>query len=108
MRTCCPSCSSEVFVKNGFSRYGDQNHRCLECGRQFVLDPQNKIISDETKDMVRKLMLEKLSLQGICRVTNVSQNVQVPPDSLGLILERLEADELWSFVGKKKNQVWIW
>ena len=26
----------------------------------------------------------------------------------GLILERLEADELWSFVGKKKNQVWIW
>jgi IS1 family transposase/DNA-directed RNA polymerase subunit RPC12/RpoP len=126
MRTCCPSCNSEIFVKNGFSRHGDQNHRCLECGRQFVLDPQNKIISDETRDMVRKLLLEKLSLQGICRVTNVSQkwlldfikqeyartprdlNVQVPPDSLGLVLERLEADELWSFVGKKKNQVWIW
>jgi insertion element IS1 protein InsB len=126
MRTCCPSCSSAAFVKNGFNRHGDQNHRCIECRRQFVLDPQNKIISDETKDMVRKLLLEKLSLQGICRVTNVSQkwlldfikqeyasiprnlNVQVPPNSLGLILERLEADELWSFVGKKKNRVWIW
>ena len=35
-------------------------------------------------------------------------NVRVPPESTGLILERLEADELWSFVGKKKNQVWIW
>jgi len=126
MHICCPSCSSEVCVKNGFNRHGDQNHRCLECGRQFVLDPHNKIISDKTKDMVCKLLLEKLSLQGICRVTNVSQkwlldfikqeyartprdlNVQVPPDSLGLIIERLEADELWSFVGKKKNQVWIW
>ena len=117
MRTCCPSCNSAAFVKNGFNRHGDQNHRCIECRRQFVLDPQNKIISDETKDMVRKLLLEKLSLQGICRITNVSQkwlldfikqeyastprnlNVQVPPNSLGLILERLEADELWSLIG---------
>jgi len=35
-------------------------------------------------------------------------NVRVLPGSAGLILERVEADELWSFVGKKKNQVWIW
>lgn len=35
-------------------------------------------------------------------------NVTVPPDSLGLILEHLEADELWSFVGSKKNRIWIW
>jgi hypothetical protein len=34
-------------------------------------------------------------------------NVQVPPESTGLVLKRLEADELWSFVGKKKNLVWI-
>jgi len=54
MHTCCPSCNSAAFVKNGFNRHGDQNHRCMECRRQFVLDPQNKIISDETKDMVRK------------------------------------------------------
>lgn len=89
-------------------------------------DPQNSAISDATKELIRKLLLEKISLTGICRVTNVSQkwlldfikeeyarvpkdlSVQVPPDSLGLILERLEADELWSFVKKKKNQVWIW
>ncbi len=35
-------------------------------------------------------------------------NVQFPPESTGLVLERIEADELWSFVGKKKNQVGIW
>lgn len=35
-------------------------------------------------------------------------NIQVPPESTGLILERLEADDLWSFVETKKCQVWIW
>ena len=126
MRTCCPSCGSIAFIRNGINQHGDQNHKCLECGRQFVLNPQNKIISDETKDLVRRLLLEKLSLRGICRSAQVSQgwlfnfikqeydqiprdlNVRVPPECTGLILERLEADELWSFVGKKKNRVWIW
>lgn len=126
MRTCCPSCGSAAFKKNGINQHGDQNHKCLVCSRQFVLDPQNKIISEETKDLIRSLLLEKLSLRGICRVVKVSQpwllnfireeyarvprdlNVKVPPESTGLILERVEADELWSFVGRKKNQVWIW
>ena len=126
MLTCCPSCGSNAFKKNGINQHGDQNHKCLVCHRQFVLEPQNKIISDETKSLVRRLLLEKLSLRGICRAAQVSQpwllnfiqqeyaqvpqnlNVRVPPESTGLILERLEADELWSFVGKKKNQVWVW
>jgi insertion element IS1 protein InsB len=126
MRTCCPSCGSLAFVRNGINQHGDQNHKCRECNRQFVLNPQNKIITKETKDLIRKLFLERMSLRGICRATGVSQtwllnfvkqeyekaprdlNVQTPHKSTGLILERLEADELWSFVGKKKNQVWIW
>jgi transposase-like protein len=125
MRTCCPSCGSLAFIRNGINQHGDQNHKCIECHRQFVLDPQNKIISDETKSLVGRLLLEKLSLRGISRVAQVSQpwllnfiktGIRecasrpecVPPESTGLILERLEADELWSFVGAKKNQVWTW
>ena len=122
----CPACDSIATKRNGINRHGNQNHKCLDCSRQFVLDPQNKIISEETKELVRSLLLERLSLRGICRVTKVSLswllnfvkaeydktprdlNITVPPDSLGLILERVEADELWSFVGKKKNRVWIW
>lgn len=31
----CPDCGSDSFKKNGFTRHGKQNYRCLDCGRQF-------------------------------------------------------------------------
>ncbi|MGH2611747.1 MAG: IS1/IS1595 family N-terminal zinc-binding domain-containing protein [Rhabdochlamydiaceae bacterium] len=33
----CPSCSSSLIKKNGHLPNRQQNHRCLACGRQFVL-----------------------------------------------------------------------
>lgn len=36
-------------------------------------DPQNKIIAQATKDLIDKLLLEKLPLAGIARVTGVSE-----------------------------------
>ncbi len=69
----CPTCNSENVVKNGFIHNGKQNHRCNDCGRQFVEDPQNKVISDETKVLVDKLLLEKIPLAGIARVVDVSE-----------------------------------
>jgi len=38
--TTCPQCDSKAFKKNGFTRHGKQNHRCLECGRQFSSEPE--------------------------------------------------------------------
>ena len=35
MEITCPACESNVVKKNGFTRHGKQNHRCLDCGRQF-------------------------------------------------------------------------
>ncbi len=69
----CPSCASKQIVKNGCIHNGKQNHRCKDCGRQFVEDPQNKIISEATKDLIDKLLLEKLPLAGIARVAEVSE-----------------------------------
>ena len=69
----CPHCSSEQIVRNGRIHNGKQNHRCKDCGRQFVRDPQNKIISQETKELIDKLLLEKLPLTGIARVAKVSE-----------------------------------
>lgn len=70
---CCPSCTSQNVVKNGKIHNGKQNHKCKDCGRQFVKDPQNKVIDDATKVLIDKLLLEKLPLAGIARVVNVSE-----------------------------------
>jgi hypothetical protein len=35
--------------------------------------PQNKVIEQATKDLIDKLLLERLSLAGIARVTGVSE-----------------------------------
>ena len=42
-------------------------------GRQFVQDPQNKPIDQVTKNLIDKLLLERLSLAGIARVTEFSE-----------------------------------
>jgi insertion element IS1 protein InsB len=69
----CPSCESKHVVKNGRIHNGKQNYRCWECGRQFVQDPQNTLIDQATKDLIDKLLLERLSLAGIARVTEGSE-----------------------------------
>lgn len=51
---------------------GKQNHKCNDCSRQFVKDPQNKIIDDATKPLIDKLLLKKMPLAGIARVVDVS------------------------------------
>jgi len=40
MNNSCPQCGSIAFKRNGYTRHGKQNHRCLDCGRQFSLEPQ--------------------------------------------------------------------
>ena len=69
----CPDCGSSNIVKNGKIHNGKQNHKCKACSRQFVQDPQNKIIDDATKHLIDKLLLEKISLAGIVRVMEVSE-----------------------------------
>lgn len=48
MKISCPRCDSSAIRKNGSTHSGKQKYECLSCGKQFVEDPQNKIIPDET------------------------------------------------------------
>jgi len=69
----CPACNSTHVVKNGKIHNGKQNFKCRQCGRQFVQDPQNKIIDEAAKILIDKLLLEKIPLAGIARVAGVSE-----------------------------------
>ena len=72
MSISCPSCSSTHAKKNGHLHNGKQNHYCETCGRQFVQNPEQIIILDHKRERIRKLLIERMPLRGICRVEGVS------------------------------------
>lgn len=122
----CPRCGLSHTKKNGHTHYRKQNYRCKSCGRQFVRDSQR--VGAQTRSLVQKLLLERVSLRGICRVTGLSltwllqfiaalyerlpDDLCVAPASLPrrVRLLRLEAelDELWSFVRRRADKQWLW
>jgi insertion element IS1 protein InsB len=123
----CPQCGLSHMKLNGHTHYGKQNHRCKQCGRQFVADSQH--INQAQRELIKQLLLERISLCGICRVMGVSlrwllsfiaELYESLPDHLyrqpmkplsapvKLLRLEAEADEMWSFVGCKANPQWIW
>ena len=59
-------------MKNGTIHNGTPKWMCKDCRRQFVATPIQRRITDETKQTIDKLLLERISLAGIVRVTGVS------------------------------------
>jgi len=118
----CPTCGSEHLIKNGSVHNGKQKYQCKTCGHQFVVNPTKTTVSPEIKQLIDRLLLERISLRGIARVTQVSwswlqdyvnpQLAQTPRQvkASGKPLGKLtiECDEMWSFVERKKNEVYIW
>ena len=69
----CPICTSSRTVKNGRIHNGKQRFKCHECGRQFVEHPHKKVIDTATRALIDRLLLERISLAGIARATQVSE-----------------------------------
>jgi insertion element IS1 protein InsB len=128
LREACPQDGSRWFKRNGHIHTGKQKHRRKRCGRAFVLNLENQVITEEQRTLIERLLLERISLRGICRAVGVGLQwllqfmvarfqaapehlyVEPPDGTPAVILQRLEAevDELWSFVGKKANRQWVW
>jgi len=126
MKCQCPSCKSDLVKKNGHIHNGKQKYQCLVCERQFALDPSQKVIDEKTRTLIRKTLLERISLEGVCRVFNISMpwllefitnligelpehlNAEVASENDEIEVVVLEADELWSYVGSKNNPQWLW
>jgi len=119
----CPRCQLSHIKRNGHTYYGKQNYQCLLCNRQFVV--RNQTVSEEKQDLIKSLLLERISLRGICRVLKVSlawlidfvESLYlttaadlnfVEPVGVEIEIFCIEADEIWSFVGKRANKRWVW
>ena len=71
IREACPQCRSRQYKRNGRIHTGKQNHKCKDCGRAFVLVPENHVITEEQRALIERLLLERISLRGICRALGV-------------------------------------
>lgn len=69
----CPKCSCAQTVKNGRIHNGKQRFLCHQCGRQFVEHRQKKVIDLATRQLIDRLLLERISLAGIARAVQVSE-----------------------------------
>jgi transposase-like protein len=69
----CVNCSSGRTVKNGWIHNGKQRFLSHECGRQFVEHANKKVIDSQTRELVDRLLLERISLAGIARSVRVSE-----------------------------------
>jgi insertion element IS1 protein InsB len=93
----------------------------VDCFEQYL-------VSDDTRALIERLLVERISLRGICRAMGVTlkwllgflvECFEALPDHLhvqpvtckhNVMIQRLEAeaDEVASFVKKKANKQWIW
>ena len=70
----CPRCRATHVVRNGRTQAGSPNFLCRGCGRRFVERPKKGPVSDERKDLVRRLLRERMSLRAIARATGLSRS----------------------------------
>jgi hypothetical protein len=87
-----------------------------------VINPTNKTVSDETKQLIDQLLLERIYLRGIARVTGVSwsclqnyvnnklaavpRQIKVSDKPKGKLVR--ECDEMWYWFFSKRIKVYIW
>jgi len=102
--------------------HGKPKHQCKSCGRQFVVNPTKSSVSEGIKQLIDRLLLERISLREITRVTQVSWSwlQAYVNQKLGLTSRQImvsgklpgglviKCDKMWSFVERKKNEFYIW
>jgi transposase-like protein len=124
----CPSCQGENIIRFGHTAIGNPRLRCRDCKKTFCQKPDARAHSDTLKEQVLAALQERCSQRGVCRIFGVSRATvarfasmqrcwlrekiaTLPPFETTVLSARkgdsLEADEMWSFVTKKKNKKWV-
>src|ERR671923_713879 len=131
----CPHCDSEQIVKRGKTHCGTQRYLCqnTRCTRGSVLlDYRNLGCLREVKQQNIDMSLHASGVRDTARVLRISTDTvlselkkkepvlesvntallrTLQPDEIAVDIQRAgeaEMDEIWSFVGKKKEPRWLW
>ncbi len=118
MKINCPKCNGNEIIKNGHRR-GKQNYRCKKCGRQFVECYSHIGYDLQTKEECLKMYLNGTGFRAVERIKKVNHNTVirwVKRAGKKILNNKYEyeiplvgqLDELQTFVGNKKNKIWVW
>jgi IS1 family transposase len=104
-------------VRNGKKSYKLQNYICKDCGRQFIAEQDRtyKGTSAGINDTIKRALergcgirdIAAILLVSIGKVLSVLENSHYEFKPQKTHYERLEIDELWTFVGSKSNRKWL-
>ena len=113
----CPSCLSDSIKRNGWKIYGKQNYQCKDCQRQFIDESQLKYKSCQShiEAKIRLMLVRGCSIADIVVIEKVSKYKvlsvlvksahQIKPKKR--YYRRIQVDEFWTYVGHKKNKIWL-
>ena len=113
----CPNCSGTKIKRNGKKYNKKQNYFCKCCGRQFIGDHaltykgwHSQLINKVLLMLVRGIgirdiaEIEYISIKKVLSIL-VNSNKKIKPKQTHY--DALEVDEFWTYVGEKKNKIWL-
>ena len=113
----CPACQGTKIKKNGNKSYGKQNYMCKDCERQFIGDHAliYKGCSSELERRICMMLVRGVGIRDIAEIEGISirKVLSTLTRSTHKIRPKhnhydcLEIDEFWTYVGNKKNKVWL-
>src|SRR3989454_7786713 len=131
----CPHCQSEEIVKRGKTGCGTQRYLCQNttCATgSFLLDYRYLGRLPAVKHQIIDRSLDASGVRDTARVLRISTDTvlselrkkeaalesvnsallrTINPEEMTVAIERAgeaEIDEMWSFIGKKQDQRWLW
>lgn len=118
----CPRCRVGRHVKAGFSSQGRQRYHCKLCGYHYTTS-QKRSYSEEIKEKAIRMVADGAGLRqtgrhfGISQVTimrwvrQYGETLREQQRASARTAEKVgvvEIDELCTWIGSKKNIIWLW
>jgi len=113
----CPKCGSTNVVRNGKKPNKTQNYLCKDCGRQFIAEHERtyKGTSAGIDEVIKRALVRGCGIRDVAVILTVSvgkvlrvlanSHYNLKPKKAHY--SHLEIDELWTFVGSKKQRQWL-
>jgi transposase-like protein len=113
----CPQCHGKSIKRNGTKYNSKQNYLCKDCGRQFITEADKSYVGcrQGIGELVKRMFVRGsgirdisfilcISIKKVLKILTTSTYHLTPKRKR---YDALEIDEFWTYVGSKKNKLWL-